>query len=122
MRRTITAILRPCALGALFLCVCATQTARATAESKQAAEIPLSREDIFIPHMSTVPANVGQRVGISVRHVTRNDGGPTRGAVLFTNGGFTSTLALLDLDYKTYSFAAALAADGFDVYLMDHTG
>jgi pimeloyl-ACP methyl ester carboxylesterase len=119
--RSIMASLRPCALGVL-LCVCAAQMARATAESKQAAVTPLSREDIFIPHMSTVPANVGQRVGISVRHVTRHDGGPTRGTVLFTNGGFTSTLALLDLNYKTYSFAAALAADGFDVYLMDHTG
>jgi pimeloyl-ACP methyl ester carboxylesterase len=33
-----------------------------------------------------------------------------------------STLATLDLNYKTYSVAAALAEDGFDVYLMDHTG
>jgi alpha-beta hydrolase superfamily lysophospholipase len=26
------------------------------------------------------------------------------------------------LDYKTYSLAAAMAADGLDVYLMDQTG
>jgi hypothetical protein len=29
---------------------------------------------------------------------------------------------VFDLDYKTYSIAAALAEQGFDVYLMDHTG
>ena len=29
---------------------------------------------------------------------------------------------MFDVDYKSYSVAAALAEHGFDVYLMDHTG
>src|SRR5262245_51094843 len=82
----------------------------------------VTREETFVPHVSTVPANAGERVGISVRHVTSANRPPTKGSVLFTNAGSTPTLAMLDLDYKTYSVAAALAEDGFDVYLMDHTG
>jgi pimeloyl-ACP methyl ester carboxylesterase len=82
----------------------------------------ITREDISVPHVSTVPANGGERVGISVRHVTSANRAPTKGPVLFTNAGTTSTLAMLDLNYKTYSIAAALAEEGFDVYLMDHTG
>jgi len=82
----------------------------------------VTREDILVPHVSTVPANAGERVGISVRHVTSADRPPTKGPVLFTNAGSTSTLATLDLNYRTYSVAAALAEDGFDVYLMDQTG
>ena len=82
----------------------------------------VTREDIFVPHVSTVPANAGERVGIAVRHVRPANRPPTKGPVLFTNAGSTSTLGTLDLNYKTYSVAAALAEDGFDVYLMDHTG
>ena len=122
--RTNTAVLRSRAFCLLlFECLCA-QPAPLTsaAESAQAATTEVSREDIFVPHVSTVPANAGQTVGISVRHVTRTRGGPARGAVLFTNEGFNSTLATLDLDYKSYSIAAALAEYGLDVYLMDHTG
>jgi pimeloyl-ACP methyl ester carboxylesterase len=82
----------------------------------------VTREDILVPHVSTVPANAGERVGISVRRVRSAHQPPTKGPVLFTNAVTLSTLATLDLDYKTYSVAAALAEDGFDVYLMDHTG
>ena len=42
--------------------------------------------------------------------------------MLFTNSGFTSSRVMFDLDYKSYSIATALAEQGFDVYLMDHTG
>ena len=122
--RTITAVLRSCALCLLvFLLIDAQPVPLARAgESTQATTTEVTREDIFIPHVSTVPANAGQTVGISVRHVTRKDRQPTRGPVLFTNPGFTSSLTVFDLDYKTYSIAAALAEQGFDVYLMDHTG
>jgi alpha-beta hydrolase superfamily lysophospholipase len=29
---------------------------------------------------------------------------------------------MFDLDFKTYSVAGALAEEGFDIYLMDHSG
>ena len=122
--RTITAVLRSCALCLLlFEYLCAQPLPRSSAAgSPQAATTAVTREDIFVPHVSTVPANVGQTVGISVRHVTRTKDGSTRGAVLFTNEAANSTLATLDLDYQSYSLAAALAEQGLDVYLMDHTG
>src|SRR5262245_3204607 len=82
----------------------------------------VTREEILVPHVSTVPANAGERVGIAVRHVRPANQPPTNGPVLFTNAASISTLAVIDLNYKTYSVAAALAEDGFDVYLMDHTG
>jgi pimeloyl-ACP methyl ester carboxylesterase len=109
------------ALAVAFACAQGVVGDHAAA-SQQAPAPEITREDIFIPHVSTVPANAGQRVGIFVRHVRRAAPGLTKGPVLFTNAGSISTLALLDLDYKTYSIAAALAGDGFDVYLMDHTG
>jgi pimeloyl-ACP methyl ester carboxylesterase len=122
--RTITAVLRSRAFCLLlFECLCAQPVPlTGAAESPQAATTEVTREDIFVPHASTVPANAGQTVGIFVRHVTRTKGGPTRGAVLFTNEAANSTLATLDLDYKSYSIAAALVEQGLDVYLMDHTG
>jgi pimeloyl-ACP methyl ester carboxylesterase len=109
------------ALAVAFACAQGVVGDHAAA-SQQAPAPEITREDIFIPHVSTVPANAGQRVGIFVRHVRRAAPGLTKGPVLFTNAGSISTLALLDLDYETYSIAAALAGDGFDVYLMDHTG
>jgi pimeloyl-ACP methyl ester carboxylesterase len=122
--RTVTAVLRSCAL-CVFLFVCVwPQPVRLTVMggSRQASTGEVTREDFFVPHVSTVPANAGQTVGISVRRVTRKDQQATRGPVLFTNTGFTSSLVMFDLDYKSYSIATALAAQGFDVYLMDHTG
>jgi hypothetical protein len=88
--RTITAVLRSCALCLLvFLLIDAQPVPLARAgESTQATTTEVTREDMFIPHVSTVPANAGQTVGISVRHVTRKDRQPTRGPVLFTNPGF----------------------------------
>jgi pimeloyl-ACP methyl ester carboxylesterase len=109
------------ALAVAFACAQGVAGDHAAA-SQQAPAPEITREDILVPHVLTVPANAGQRVGIFVRHVRRAAPGPTNGPVLFTNGGSISTLAVLDLDYKTYSIAAALARDGFDVYLMDHTG
>jgi pimeloyl-ACP methyl ester carboxylesterase len=106
------------ALGAALLC--APGSLGGGAPAAQTAE--LTREEIFVPHVSTVPANAGQTVGIAVRHVTRKDAPSARGPVLFTNTGFTSSPTMFDLDFKTYSVARALAEDGFDIYLMDQTG
>jgi hypothetical protein len=50
------------------------------AREQQAPEI--RREEIFVPHVSTVPANAGQTVGIAVRHITRPRGGATQGPAL----------------------------------------
>ena len=102
-RVRVPAEIAPCALCALlFVCVGAQPVPITRAgESTQATTTEVTREDIFIPHVSTVPANAGQSVGLSIRHVIRTNPRSTRGAVLFTNDGFNSTLAMFDLDYKS---------------------
>jgi pimeloyl-ACP methyl ester carboxylesterase len=120
---TVTAVLRSCAVCVfLFVCLWPPPVLLTGQGESQASTRAVTREDFFVPHVSTVPANAGQTVGISVRRVTRKDQQATRGPVLFTNSGFTSSLVMFDLDYQSYSIATALAEQGFDVYLMDHTG
>ena len=69
----------------------------------------VTREDIFIPHASTVPATSGQSVRIAVRRISRTGTAPTRGSVLFANPGSVSAVATLDVDYASYSLPAMLA-------------
>ena len=84
----------------------------------------------FVPHVSTAPANKGQRVGIYLRErysVAAEDrwqsGQPREGrVVLFVHGGSVSSIPDYDLDYKDYSWMAYLAEAGFDTFAMDHTG
>ena len=101
--RIIQAALRSSALRAfLFVCVWPQSVPFTAAfETTQAVTTRITREDLFVPHVSTVPANAGQTVRIAVRRVTPKDQQPTRGAVLFTTSGFTSSVTMFDLDYKT---------------------
>ncbi len=84
----------------------------------------------FVPHTSTVPANAGQRVGISVREklstdlAARIEGGarPDGRVVLFVHGGTVPSVPEYDLPYQDYSWMEYLAAAGFDTFAMDQTG
>ena len=84
----------------------------------------------FVPHVSTAPANNGQRVGIylrerySVAAADRWESGQSREGhvVLFVHGGSVSSIPDYDLDYKDYSWMEYLAEAGFDTFAMDHTG
>ena len=80
--------------------------------------------DRFVAHVSTVAANRGQLVGLHLREkvqqtVVDRGGAPV---VLFVHGGFSPSVVAYDLDYKDYSWMAQLAAAGFDVFAMTHTG
>lgn len=82
----------------------------------------------FVPHISTVPANKGQTVGLYVRErvlprVAREAEAKagTAQVVLFIHGGFSPSAVAYDLDYKDYSWMAYLARAGFDVFAMTHT-
>ena len=79
--------------------------------------------DSFITHVSTVPATRGQTVGLFVREkrlaAHRNGKRPV---VLMVHGGFAPATVAYDLQYGDYSFMAALAREGFDVFAMSHTG
>jgi pimeloyl-ACP methyl ester carboxylesterase len=84
--------------------------------------------DRFVPHKSTVPATLGQTVGLFLRERasprTLTPPGPADKpqVVLMVHGGFAPSVVAYDLQYKDYSFMAALARAGFDVFTMSHTG
>jgi pimeloyl-ACP methyl ester carboxylesterase len=87
------------------------------------------RIDHRVPHVSTVPANSGDRVQLFVRERvlagvarTRRSSAAQGKVVLFVHGGTVSSVPDYDLDYKDYNWMAYLAQAGFDVFSMDQTG
>ena len=80
--------------------------------------------DRFVTHVSTVPANFGQTVGLHLREkvaATVADSGRAP-VVLFVHGGFSPSNVAYDLDYlDDYSFMRVLARAGYDVFAMTHT-
>ncbi len=83
----------------------------------------------FVPHVSTVPANAGQLVGLFVRQKAParvaqrlQAAGEKARVVLFVHGGTTSSVPVFDLDYQNYSWMSHLARAGFNVFSMDLTG
>lgn len=88
--------------------------------------------DQFLPYISTLPANAGQRVGLFVRQKVMaqvRDGQPdlagrdmTGRVVLFVHGATVPSVPDYDLEYKTYNWMAHLARAGFNTYAMDLSG
>ena len=84
----------------------------------------------FVPHVSTVPANAGELVGIYLREKTfdavavtlAGDGGSSGKVVLFVHGGSVPSIPDYDLDYKDYSWMGYLAQAGYDTFAMDQSG
>ncbi|MFG2472804.1 alpha/beta fold hydrolase [Streptomyces canus] len=76
-----------------------------------------------VGHTSTVPATAGQKVVLFVRERDGHSGPPgARKAVLMLHGRSVPVLAGFDLQYKSYSWADALAKQGYDVFMMDLQG
>ena len=88
------------------------------------ASVALVTTDRFVTHVSTVPATAGQTVGLFLREralpATLARKSPR--VVIMVHGGFAPSLVAYDLQYKDYSFMAALAREGFDVFALSHTG
>lgn len=87
--------------------------------------MPVEVHNHAIPHKSTVPgANEGEQVQLFVRE---RDGTPPghadeRTAVLMLHGRSIPVLPGFDLEYKSYSWADALAKAGYDVFMIDLQG
>lgn len=82
-----------------------------------------------VPHISTVPANAGERVElfawerVSASSAKKfGEKPPTGKVVLFIHGGSVPSVPAFDLDHKDYSWMESLARAGFDVFSMDRTG
>jgi pimeloyl-ACP methyl ester carboxylesterase len=83
--------------------------------------------DRFVPHVSTVPANLGRTVGLHLREKVLASvlDGAARvkpHVVLFLHGGYSPSTVAYDFDYRDYSWMAQLARSGFDVFALTHTG
>jgi pimeloyl-ACP methyl ester carboxylesterase len=80
--------------------------------------------DHMVRHVSTVPANKGEKVKLFVRERDGTAGSAQRRAVLMLHGRSIPALAGLDLDHDhgQYSWAGDLARVGFDVFVMDLQG
>jgi pimeloyl-ACP methyl ester carboxylesterase len=106
--------------------ICLTIGLAISGHTLQAADQVLSI-DSFVPHISTVPANRDQPVGLhlrervleSVKHA--GAAGKPAPVVLFVHGGFSPAIVAYDLDYKNFSWMEYLAKAGFDVFAMTHT-
>jgi pimeloyl-ACP methyl ester carboxylesterase len=83
--------------------------------------------DRFVPHISTVPANRGQTVGLFLREkllASVRESLPRKQApvAMFIHGGYSPAVVAYDFAYKDYSLMTVLARAGFDVFAMTHTG
>jgi len=77
----------------------------------------------MVLHVSTVPANKGEKVHLFVRERDSTPpGAPSRRAVLMLHGRTVPALPGFDLDHEQYSWAGDLAQKGFDVFVMDLQG
>lgn len=86
--------------------------------------------DRYVAHISTVPANAGETVGLFVREKLshelqeqlRDDGSSDTNAVLFVHGSLASSIPVFDLPHDDYSWMTRLAEEGFDTFAMEHSG
>jgi pimeloyl-ACP methyl ester carboxylesterase len=101
---------------------------RKPADVQEPNDEMITTTDRFLPHRSTVPATAGQIVGLFLRErVLSGAFNPSAKkakapVVLMVHGGFAPSIAAYDMQYKDYSFMAALARAGFDVFTLSHTG
>jgi pimeloyl-ACP methyl ester carboxylesterase len=93
-------------------------------------DVAILTTDHYVPHISTVHANLGEPVTLFVRERVATDhhgdrlgnrpGG--RPVVLMIQGATSPTLPTFDLAFEDYSWMAFLARAGFDVFTMDLQG
>ncbi len=94
-----------------------------TAMSAAATKEEFFTQDLFVDHVSTVPANAGQKVGLFVRNkVLTIKKGRIAPVVLFVHGATVPGVPDYDLEYKDYNWMAHLARAGFNTFTMDLSG
>jgi len=97
------------------------------APALKAQDAKLQRIDRYVRVRSQVPAIDGEFTQIYVREVVQLDAAPRAGSgadrvVLFVHGAGTPAEVAFDTAYQDLSWAAYIAAAGFDVFTMDLTG
>lgn len=81
-------------------------------------------EDRWLDHISTAPAIAGQPIKLFVRERLRADRKSARDGriVLMVHGGYWPSTLAFDFPHEDYSWMAALARAGWDVFALDMTG
>jgi len=96
------------------------------AEISRTVSGDLTTIDRHINHISTVPAIAGKPARLFVREKVRQDvlagDAASAGVVLMVHGGYWPGTMAFDFGHKDYSWMAALALAGFDVFALDMTG
>lgn len=94
------------------------------ADLKPAEEANILTIEHVVPHISTVPANAGASVQLSVHERVREPDVGTKASavVLFIHGNTFPGVPGADLRLKHYDWMLALAKAGFDAFTMDHSG
>ena len=95
--------------------------------STAAQDDGLATIDHYVPVVSTAPSMDGEIAQLYVRERVRPEvvarGGRLEGRVaLFVHGAGTPAEVAFDVPHDGYSWMAALASSGFDVFSMDMTG
>lgn len=94
------------------------------ANLKAANDANILTVEHLVPHVSTIPANAGASVHLSVRERVRdqNAGSGAPQVVLFIHGNTFPGAPGADLRLKPYDWMLSLAKAGFDAFTMDHSG
>lgn len=90
----------------------------------QASENLLTFE-YFVPHISTVPANAGESVGLFMRERVKENllqEGRVPEVVLFVGSNTVSVNTGADMRLQHYDWMLDLAKRGFDTFMVDLTG
>ena len=82
---------------------------QADAASKAARVNNIQTTDYLVPHISTVPANAGKRVGLFVREKVKSRKSGNAPVVLMVHGTTHSTVPCFDLQFKLPSGAIETA-------------
>lgn len=89
----------------------------------KAATDEFIKQDHFVKHISTVPANAGTPVALFVRqNVLAAKARQKAPVVLFVHGATVPGVPDYDLEFKDYNWMAHLARAGFNTYTMDLSG
>ena len=103
-------------------------------DEKGTLELELQTVDHFVPHISTLPVNLGEEVQLFVRERFLSGDEKKNGkfykdkcsrkgpAVLFLEGLTTPAIPVYDTNFEDYAWMSYLAENCFDVFAMDFQG
>jgi pimeloyl-ACP methyl ester carboxylesterase len=119
--RSFLGRMTPVALLVVALAITAPSSAQ-SGPPAGAGDASILTVDRFVPHVSTVPANLGAPVNLFLREKIQGPARSDKPVVLMIHGHGAPSVEAFDLPFENYSWMTHLATAGFDVFAMDFTG